>query len=278
MTRARRWVRAVLRSAGLRAALCWAMHLYIRLVYATNRWVIEGEEWPRRFLQDGRGFIGSFWHGRLMMMPMGWQGLAPIHMLISAHRDGRIIADVITYFDVQSIPGSTRRGGSAALRQMLKRLEAGDCIGITPDGPRGPAMVASIGIVNLARLSQAPIIPAAYATSRRCILRTWDRFHLALPFGRGIFIWGEPIEIPSDLDAAGLEDARVLLETRMNEIVREADRRVARSGATQSRNQLGSARFDDPTARGPRHGSPPVHDPSSLAAEERLQAGEGQRS
>ena len=101
------------------------------------------------------------------MIPMAWQRLAPMHMLISAHRDGRIIADAVTYFGIQSIAGSTRRGGSAALRAMLKRLEAGDCVGITPDGPRGPAMVASSGIVNLARLAGAPIVPIVFATSRR---------------------------------------------------------------------------------------------------------------
>jgi lysophospholipid acyltransferase (LPLAT)-like uncharacterized protein len=273
----RRWVRRMLRSNILRAALCWTMQLYIRLVYATNRWTVEGEEWPRRFLQDGRGFISSFWHGRLMMMPMGWQGLAPIHMLISAHRDGQIIADVITYFDVQSIPGSTRRGGSAALRQMLKRLDAGDCIGITPDGPRGPAMVASIGIVNLARLSRAPIIPAAYATSRRCILRTWDRFHLALPFGRGIFIWGEPIEIAPDLDAAALEQVRLLVETRLNELVREADRRVGHAVKLQRPDQVDPARSEEPTGGGPRQTSRPVSGRSAIAAEEQLRASEGQR-
>ena len=60
----------------------------------------------------GRPFILAFWHGRLLMIPMAWQRLAPMHMLISAHRDGRIIADAVTYFGVDSIAGSTRRGGS----------------------------------------------------------------------------------------------------------------------------------------------------------------------
>ena len=50
-----------------------------------------------------------------------------------------------------------------------------------------------------------PIVPITYATSRRRVLRTWDRFHLALPFGRGVFLWGEPIEIAAELDEAGLE-------------------------------------------------------------------------
>jgi lysophospholipid acyltransferase (LPLAT)-like uncharacterized protein len=157
---------------------------------------------------------------------MAWQRLAPMHMLISAHPDGQIIADAVTYFGVDSIAGSTSRGGSAALRTMLKRLKDGDCVGVTPDGPRGPAMTASIGIVNVARLARVPILPLTYATSRRRVLATWDRFHLALPFGRGVYLWGEPIEVAADLDEAGLEHARRLVEERMVEMVHEADRRV----------------------------------------------------
>jgi lysophospholipid acyltransferase (LPLAT)-like uncharacterized protein len=283
MRGAPRWTRRVLRGTRLRAVLCWMIQLYIRLVYATNRWDVAGEEWPRRLRREERGFILAFWHGHLLMIPMAWQRLAPMHMLISAHRDGRIIADAVTYFGVQSIPGSTRRGGSAALRRMLKRLEAGDCVGITPDGPRGPAMVASGGIVNLARLAGAPIIPIVCATSRRKILNSWDRFNLALPFGRGVFVWGEPIEIASDLDAAGIEQARRLVETRMNEMAQEADRRVGHAAAAQSTNQFDPAGcdercFDEPTVYGSRHPSRPVPDRSSLAAEEGLRTGERQRS
>jgi lysophospholipid acyltransferase (LPLAT)-like uncharacterized protein len=108
---------------------------------------------------------------------------------------------------------------------MLKRLKEGGCVGITPDGPRGPAMTVSLGTVNIARLARVPILPLTYATSRRRVLATWDRFHLALPFGRGVFLWGEPIEIAKELDEAGLERVRHLVEKRMVEMVRDADRR-----------------------------------------------------
>src|SRR5579862_604936 len=221
-----RWGRRLLRSAPLHLLSCWVIHLYIRLVYATNRWTVEGGEVPRRLRGEGRGFILAFWHGRLLMIPMAWQRLARMHMLISAHRDGRIIADAVTYFGVGSIAGSSRRGGTAAFRLMLKRLAAGDCVGITPDGPRGPAMQASNGIINVARLAGVPIVPIVFATSRRRVLRSWDRFHLALPFGRGAFLWGEPILIPAELEPAGVEEARLLVEGRMNELARDADRRV----------------------------------------------------
>jgi lysophospholipid acyltransferase (LPLAT)-like uncharacterized protein len=225
LIRLRTW-RRLLRNDRLRRAACWAIYRYIRFVYRTNRWTTEGGEVPRRLLAEGRAFIGAFWHGRMLMIPMAWQRLAPMHILISAHRDGRIIADAVAHFGVGAIAGSTRRGGSAALRTMLKRLKDGGCVAITPDGPRGPAMSASIGIVNLARLAQVPIVPITYATSRRRILASWDRFHVALPFGRGVYLFGEPIEVAAALDDAGLEQARSSIEAHMIELVHEADRRV----------------------------------------------------
>ncbi len=241
-----RWGRRLLRGDRLRHLVCWLIHLYIRFVYLTNRWTVEGGEVPRHLRAEDRSFIVAFWHGRLLMIPMAWQRLAPMHMLISAHRDGRIIADAVTHFGVHSIAGSTRRGGSAALRTMLKRLEAGECVGITPDGPRGPATAASSGIVNLARLAGVPIVPVVFATSRRRVLRSWDRFHLALPFGRGVFVWGEPIEVARDLDAGGLESARQLVESRMNEAAAEADRRVGHGSSTA----VAAARFSVVRGRG----------------------------
>jgi hypothetical protein len=218
--------RRLLGNERIRHTACWAIHWYIRLVYRTNRWTVENGEYPQALLAAGRPFIGAFWHGRMMMIPLGWRRMAPMHMLISAHRDGRIIADAVAYFGIAAIAGSTRRGGSAALRNLLNRLRNGDCVAITPDGPRGPAMRASIGIVNLARLAQVPIVPITYATSRRRIAGTWDQFHVALPFGRGVFLWGEPIEIAAELDDAELENARRLVEDRMAAMVGEADRRV----------------------------------------------------
>jgi lysophospholipid acyltransferase (LPLAT)-like uncharacterized protein len=218
----------LLRSDAARRLACWLIHLYIRLVFATGRWTIEGAEIPRQMRRDGKPFILAFWHGRLLMIPMAWQRLAPMHMLISGHRDGRIIADAVRYFDVDSIAGSSNAGGSAALRAMVRHIRDGDCVGITPDGPNGPAMRATSGIVAAARLARAPIIPVTYATRHRRILATWDRFHLPLPFSRGIYLWGEPITVPAQLDETDIEQWRRLVEERMIAQTAEADRRVGR--------------------------------------------------
>ncbi len=222
----RRIAGRLLRADRLRRALCWLISLYIRLVYATSRWSVEGGETARRLHAEGKPFILAFWHGRLLMMPMAWQHGVPIYMLISGHRDGRIIADAVGHFGIASIAGSSSRGGPAALRLMVKTLRQGHCVGITPDGPRGPAMRSSEGIIVAARLAQVPILPLSHATRRRRIMRSWDRFHLAFPFTSGIFLWDEPIEIPADADAAAIEQYRRYLEDRLTALDETADRRM----------------------------------------------------
>jgi 3-deoxy-D-manno-octulosonic-acid transferase len=216
-----------MKSEAARRAACRAATAWIRLVWATSRWEVLRGEIPQRLHEAKRPFILAFWHGRLLMMPMAWDRRVPIRMLISAHRDGRLIADSVAAFGIESIAGSSTRGGSAALRQMVKALREGACVGITPDGPKGPAELASEGIVATARIARVPIVPLSYAARAARALGTWDRFRLAFPFTRGAFAWGEPIEVPADAD--DLEPWRRLVETRLNALGDEAERRVARN-------------------------------------------------
>lgn len=217
-------MKALLRGRLAIGLVCGLIAAYIRLVWATSRFETRGGDWPEAFWSAGQPFILAFWHGRLLMAPKAWRHGAAMNMLISSHRDGRIIAGAIRHFGLGTVTGSSSKGGGAALRVMLKALARGEHVGVTPDGPRGPAMRASAGIIAAARLSGAPILPLAYATSRRRILASWDRFHLALPFSRGVFVWGEPVRVPRALDEAAAEELRRLLEDRLNAATAEADR------------------------------------------------------
>jgi lysophospholipid acyltransferase (LPLAT)-like uncharacterized protein len=218
----------ILRADRTRRFLGRVIALWIRFVFWTSRWHTIGGEIPRPYWDQGKPFILAFWHGRLMMAPMAWRRGASMNMLISANKDGRIIADAIQHFDLETITGSKSKGGMAALRAMLRALGEGQNVGVTPDGPRGPAMRASLGIIVAARMTGAPILPLSYATTRRRILGSWDRFHVALPFSRGVFIWGEPIRVARDADAEAQDAARQLLEDQLNAITAEADRRCGR--------------------------------------------------
>lgn len=219
-------IRRLLKSDGLRAFACWLGALYIRLVWLTGRWSVENDALPRQLWAEGKPFILAFWHGHLLMMPHCWDLSKKMHMLISQHRDGQIIARVIGHFGLGTASGSSSRGGSAALRQMLKALKAGDYVGITPDGPRGPRMRATDGIVGVARMAGVPIIPCAFSCRGRKQLRTWDRFQVALPFTRGLILWGDPIMVEAGLDAAGLERKRLDVETAMTALAHTAEVRM----------------------------------------------------
>jgi lysophospholipid acyltransferase (LPLAT)-like uncharacterized protein len=214
----------ILGNETVRRFLCWLGARYIRLVLATGRWTMVRGEASIPYIDAGIPFIFCFWHGRILMMPYAWERRDRAHMLISQHRDGQIIARTVEHFGIRTIAGSTQRGGAAALRTMLKVLRAGDCVGITPDGPRGPRMRASDGIVNVARMAGRPIIPMTFGACRRKVVPSWDRFVVPLPFSRGVFVWGDPIEVPRDMDDAAVEAARVKVEESLNAITAEADR------------------------------------------------------
>jgi len=222
-------IKRLLASNAVRRVLCFVGSLYIRLVYATSRWQVVRGETPAAFWDAGKPFILAFWHGRLLMMPYCWRNGRPIRMLISEHRDGRLIADTVAHFGIDTVAGSSTRGGAGALKRMVGTLKEGGYVGITPDGPRGPRMRASEGVAAVARLSGVPVIPATYAVSRRKVLGSWDRFIVAWPFSRGVIVWGDPVEVARDADPNAMDRARRAVEDGLNRITAEADAMLGQS-------------------------------------------------
>jgi hypothetical protein len=228
------FLKGILQSDAFRGMLCALAAAYIRFVHATSRWTIVNEEAPQHFWDESKPFILAFWHGRLLMMPYCWRTKVPMNMLISQHRDGAIISGTIAHFGLKSVRGSagdTRKGGDklakggvAALRAMARLAASGEAVGITPDGPRGPRMRASDGVAALARVCGLPVIPAAYATSGRRVLGTWDKFNVALPFSRGVIVWGNPITVSGKARGDEVELGRQQIEDELNRVTREADR------------------------------------------------------
>ena len=214
-------VKTILKSGLVRRFACWLAASWIRFVHLTSRWEVRGGDKAEKLWNDGQPFIVAFWHNRLMMISYAWRKGVPFNMLISQHRDGELIANTIAHLGFQSIRGSSSRDGAAALRALVKALKSGESIGITPDGPRGPRMRASDGVVSIARLAGVPVLPITVATTRRKVLGSWDRFLVALPFSRGIYIWGDPVTVNRTDDP---EDIRLVIEQSLTELGHEADR------------------------------------------------------
>lgn len=195
-------MKTLLRNRHFQALLPSVLGVYLSFALRTTRWTLDGEG---HFAPHCRGdpAIFAFWHEFLPLMPalsiiahrLPYFNTMPVHALVSQHRDGRFIGAVVRRFGITPILGSSTRGGAAALRSLLAALNEGGMIGITPDGPRGPARQAAAGVVQLAALSGVPILPCAARTSRFIRLQSWDRMAIPLPFGRGVVVCGQPMTI-----------------------------------------------------------------------------------
>jgi lysophospholipid acyltransferase (LPLAT)-like uncharacterized protein len=198
----------------------WSAYWAIKILALTMRFEEINSEIPRRFWDRGIPAIGAFWHGRLLMMPVVYKG-KNLSFLVSPHRDGQVVGKALKRFGFHAILGSTTRKGFSGFKQMVKAH--GSDIAIVPDGPRGPRHRVQIGVIELAKLTRRAVVPLTFSASKRKIFNTWDHFLLPYPFSRGVFIWGEPVYVDPNGERAHLEEKRVLLENRLNELTERAD-------------------------------------------------------
>jgi lysophospholipid acyltransferase (LPLAT)-like uncharacterized protein len=173
----------------------------------------------------GGPFILATWHSRLFLLSYLRIGDRPMIALISGNRDGQLISKIARMFGILNVAGSSSRGGSQAIRELVRLSQAGHSIYITPDGPRGPAMKAQPGVVEIARLTGLPILPAAASTSSGGERNTWDRILVPYPFGRTVVRWGEPIQVG---ETADVESICAKLEATLTDLQQRADRACGR--------------------------------------------------
>lgn len=201
----------------------WLIATLIKLMAITFRVEMVVAPGATVFLQSQDNAIFCFWHGRLILFPLYKPKKRQMHVLISHHRDGELIAKVIRHFNIASIRGSSSKGVKSATKSMIQILNAGHNISITPDGPRGPNRKAASGAAYLCRLSHRPMLPMTYSASRCKRLSSWDRFMIPLPFARIVVQVGEPIWPQHEGEKLSIERLTERLETEMNRLTDLAD-------------------------------------------------------
>jgi lysophospholipid acyltransferase (LPLAT)-like uncharacterized protein len=151
----------------------------IRLLGRVIRIRTEGGDQVDELYRQGRRIIIAFWHGRQLMMPLAYRG-AEAHILISQHRDGELIHQIVSRFGFRSVRGSSTRGGLAALRRLIQLGRSGVDLVVTPDGPKGPRQVVQIGVIQLAKATGLPIVSLTFSCSKKKSLRagtaSWSHF------------------------------------------------------------------------------------------------------
>lgn len=173
--------------------------------------------------RPGKGnYIAALWHNRLLLISFVLKRFFPQRPgagLISASRDGDLIADVTKRFGFDVVRGSSSRMGAAALLELSQVLNSGRDVLLTPDGPRGPAYELGPGIIFLAQKTGAPVVPINMEYSSCWRVKSWDRFIIPRPFSKVRVIIGQPQQIRSTSTDEQFEAERLRLQKAMMSLV-----------------------------------------------------------
>ncbi len=184
-----------------------------------------------RIHRDRRPVVFAFWHNRIFFSSYYlawrcvWRG-SPCSVLISESRDGELIARTALALGGNVVRGSTSRGARQGFLGLLRRARHGDCLLITPDGPRGPRYVAQGGVALLAAKARLPVVPIGCGFSRALEFGSWDGFTIPVPGARAVVAFGDPIDVAHDADEGALEEARARIERGLMDATQVAERRA----------------------------------------------------
>jgi len=167
----------------------------------------------------GVPILFALWHGRMYLSIQAHRRQGIVTMA-SQSRDGEWIARWLEKNGYVVVRGSTTRGGSQALREMVRQVRSGRHAALTVDGPRGPARVVQPGVVQLARLTGAWILPITSSSSKPRFLASWDRYLLPGPFSRSVVAYGEPFAIPEAMSESA---ALTRIASALDHVTAEAD-------------------------------------------------------
>jgi lysophospholipid acyltransferase (LPLAT)-like uncharacterized protein len=183
-------------------------------------------------------FLYTFWHESLLA-PLVTR--PKVRVLISQHRDGELIAQTCQWLGIGVIRGSTSRGGSQALLEMIRGGDQALHLAITPDGPQGPRRELQAGAVMVASQTGLAIVPVGVGFGRAWRAPSWDRFALPLPFTTLYGVIGEPITVPKELGRGEMAQWKQTVQQRLLDCTHLAEdwaERVRQQGRTASLPQL----------------------------------------
>ena len=204
----------------------------IRALGLTWRIRTEAPEQLARARAINPRVIFVFWHGRLLPLAFTHRNQR-IHVLASEHADGEMLGQTIRRLGFGHVRGSSTRGGTRALLELIETVRGGFDVGITVDGPRGPRGVVKAGVVEVARQTGAAILPITAASSRHKVFASWDAFQLPAPFARVVVRYGDPVTVSADAERALAEARRQDVENTLARITAEADQ-SAQGGNAQA--------------------------------------------
>lgn len=171
--------------------------------------------------RTGQRFIYAFYH-EVMLFPAYYWAWPEMQILISDHRDGEMITQVVKRLGFGVVRGSTTRGGARALREMTHRVDQGHLC-VTPDGPKGPRRSVQLGLPYLASRTGLPIVGAGLAFRDPWRAKSWDRFAVPKPYHAAACVVPQAVVVPANAGRETLEECRAEVERRMKQATEEAE-------------------------------------------------------
>jgi len=202
-------------------------YFFLRTYLPLLRLRVIGEETAYDQIKEHGRIIVPVWHQRLfpaLAYVRKFREIRPI-IMISQSRDGELIADIAQRLGFVPVRGSSSRGGAEALMTIVRKLEEHPVIGHIVDGPRGPKGKVKPGLIRMAQLSGAVILPLIVSADKAWIAGSWDRFLIPKPFSRVTVRWEEPFSVPRKANPEELDAFRRQIEDRLIRAHAEADLR-----------------------------------------------------
>ena len=187
--------------------------------------------------RDQRIYV--FWH-EYILFPLYLRGHCNLTMLLSRHRDADVLARVAYHLGFDCVRGSTLRGASSAVRELLRRSHRGN-LTMTPDGPRGPRRQLALGPVYFASKLEMPLVVMGFGYDRPWRAPSWDRFAVPKPYSKVRAVVSPPITIPANVDRSGLQRCRLRVERLLNRLTWEAEAWAAAGTRKVMEQPLGKA-------------------------------------
>ena len=194
------------------------------LIFLITRFVFKSISWEclniknQKFILDtNKPLIFCCWHNRLFLGPHFLPKSFLINALQSNHSDA-IMNVTFRLLKINTISGSSKKGGTKAFMQMIKSIERGERIAISPDGPKGPKQKLKDGLIKLAQVTGTPIVPLVWFTEKNKVLNSWDHFIIPFPFSRGVFLFGDPIYVERKLNKNDFFEKKKTIENKLNHL------------------------------------------------------------
>ncbi len=194
------------------------IYYFIRLLNMTYRYRyigLENKVMARSMSPNGT-FVYAVWHQNLIGGILSHSD-ERFTMIVSGSKDGELVAVTCQKLGHNPARGSSTRDGKKALIEIVKKIKSGFPGAVTVDGPKGPPKIVKPGIIEIARLSQSPILTMSpYPTKFWTLTRSWDQFRIPKPFSKILIVIGEPIHVNENITREEFDELIKLVADRIN--------------------------------------------------------------